>query len=112
MISVCVQREGAVLRADRMPLRRGETHLPALPLHDDAEGGGLRERGCGSPVSPTPPASVLAAAELAVRVVLDELEQNHEWPATVVEVRSAQPEPPFDQPGTVTSRPASDTETS
>lgn len=52
-----------------MPLRQGVSYLPALPLRD--ENTLVREQGCGSPVSPTPPGSVIAAAELAHRVVID-----------------------------------------
>ena len=70
VVAACVQRDGDVLRVDRLPLRGGESYLPALPLLDDAAH--PRERGCGSPVSPTPPGAVVAAAELAHRVVIDE----------------------------------------
>jgi molybdopterin/thiamine biosynthesis adenylyltransferase len=101
VVSVCVQRAGDVLRVDRMPLRRGEAHLPALPLHDDATD--LRERGCGSPVSPTPPGAVVAAAELAHRVVIDHATHTCLLPATIAEVRSPQPEPPYHRIGQVTS---------
>lgn len=101
VVSACVQRDGEVLRVDRMPLRRGEVHLPALPPRDDTAG--LRERGCGSPVSPTPPTAVVAAAELAVRVVLDEATRECALPATIADVRSPQPEPPYRRLGPVTS---------
>lgn len=107
VVSACVQRDGDVLRVDRMPLRRGEVHLPALPARDDA--GELRERGCGSPVSPTPSAAVVAAAELAVRVVLDEATGECALPATIVEVRSPQPEQPYQRVGPVTSAERSQT---
>lgn len=101
VVSACVQRDGEVLRVDRFPLRRGEGHLPALPLR--AGRTELREGGCGSPVSPTPPAAVVAAAELAVRVVLDEATRECALPATVAEVRTPQPEPLYDRVGPVTS---------
>jgi molybdopterin/thiamine biosynthesis adenylyltransferase len=101
VVSACVQRDGDVLRVDRMPLRRDEVHLPALPARDDMAG--LRERGCGSPVSSTPPTAVVAAAELAVRVVLDEATRECALPATIADVRSPQPEPPYDRLGPVTS---------
>lgn len=101
VISVCVQRAGDVLRVDRMPLRRGEKHLPALPLLDNSIG--LRERGCGSPVSPTPPGAVVTAAELALRFVLDEATYECALPATVVDVRRPQPEPPYQRVGQITS---------
>jgi hypothetical protein len=89
------------LRVDRMPLRHGETHLPALPLLDDSTH--LRERGCGSPVSPTPPGAVIAAAELAHRVVLDEATRTCALPASIADVRCPQPEPPYDRVGVVTA---------
>jgi hypothetical protein len=101
VVSVCVQRDGDVLRVDRMPLRRGETHLPPLPRRDDTTH--LLERGCGSPVSPTPPGAVIAAAELAHRVVIDEATHACELPATIAEVRRAQPEHAYQKVGTVAS---------
>lgn len=101
VVSVCAQRAGDVVRVDRMPLRGTEVHLPALPLLDDATG--LRERGCGSPVSPTPPGAVVAAAELAHRVVIDEATRACLLPATIADVRNPQPEPPYHRPGLVTS---------
>lgn len=101
VVSVCVQRDGNVLRVDRLPLRPGEVHLPALPLLDGTTG--LRERGCGGPVSQTPPGVVVAAAELALRVVLDEATRECALPATVAEVRNAQPEPPYHQVGPLSS---------
>lgn len=63
LVSACLQRGDALARVDRYPLRPGETHLPA----DDGPftGPTLREPGCGQPVSPTPPAAVACAAELA-----------------------------------------------
>lgn len=96
VVSACVQRDGDVLRVDRMPLRSGENHLPALELVDDATH--LRERGCGSPVSPTPPGAVVAAAELAHRVVIDEATERT-LPATLVDVRTPQDQPPFNRTG-------------
>lgn len=103
VVSACVQREGDVLRVDRMPLRNGEAHLQPLPLLETRATSKLRERGCGSPVSSTPPAAVVAAADLALRVVLDEATRACELPATLAEVRSPQAEQPFDQVGLVTS---------
>lgn len=101
VVSVCVQRDGGVLRVDRMPLRRGEAYLSPLPLLDSTTH--LRERGCGSSVSPTPPPAVVAAAELAFRVVLDEATHECALPATIADVRQAQLEPPYHQVGLVTS---------
>lgn len=101
VVSACVQRDGDVLRADRIPLRGADKYLPALPLLDDSAH--AREQGCGSPVSPAPPGAVIAAAELACQIVIDEATRECSMPATVAEVRRAQPEPPFDQVGRVTS---------
>jgi hypothetical protein len=101
VVSTCVQRDGDVLRADRLPLRGGERYLPALPLLDDSAY--ERERGCGSPISPTPPGAVIAAADLACEVVIDEATRSCSLPATIAKVRRAQPEPPFDKVGRITS---------
>jgi hypothetical protein len=101
VVAACVQRDGDVLRVDRLPLRGKERHLPALPLLDDDAH--PREQGCGSPVSPAPPGAVIAAAELAHRVVIDEATRACTLPATVAEVRYAQPEPPYDRVGRITS---------
>ncbi|AXB44624.1 hypothetical protein A4R43_20705 [Amycolatopsis albispora] len=101
VVSVCVQRDGDVLRVDRLPLRHGERHLSPLPAVEHISP--LRERGCGSPVSPTPPGAVVAAAELALRVVIDEVTAERKFPATVADVRRPQDQPPFDVLGWVTS---------
>ena len=101
VVSACVQRDGDVLRVDRLPLRGKERYLLALPLLDDAAH--PREQGCGSPVSLAPPGAVIAVAELAHRVVIDEATRACTLPATIAEVRSAQPEPPYDRVGRVTS---------
>lgn len=101
VVSVCTQRDGDVLRVDRLPLRPDESHLPPLPALEHAAQ--LREQGCGSPVSPTSPGAVVAAAELALRVVIDEVTAERKLPATVADVRSPQDQPPFDVVGRVTS---------
>lgn len=101
VVSVCVQRAGDVIRVDRMPLRGTETYLPALPPLDDTTD--LRERGCGSSISPTPPGAVLAAAELAHRFVIDEATRECALPATIVDVLKPQPEPPYNQAGMIRS---------
>ncbi|PNE16090.1 hypothetical protein B1H26_27760 [Amycolatopsis sp. BJA-103] len=101
VVSVCVQRDGHVLRVDRMPLRPGESYLPPLPALEHASQ--LRERGCGAPISPTPPGAVVAAAELALRVVIDEVTAERKLPATVADVRKPQDQPPFDVIGWITS---------
>ncbi|RSD10311.1 ThiF family adenylyltransferase [Amycolatopsis eburnea] len=101
VVSVCVQRDGDVLRVDRMPLRPGEDHLPSLALLDRSSE--LRERGCGSPVSPTPPGAVVAAAELALQAVIDQATGDQTLPATLADVRRPQDQPPFDRVGLVAS---------
>jgi hypothetical protein len=101
VVSVCVQRDGDVLRVDRIPLRPGEVHLPPLAAVEHTSR--LRERGCGSPVSPTPPGAVVAAAELALQVVIDEATGDRILPATLADVRRPQGQPPFDRIGRLSS---------
>lgn len=103
VVSACVQRDGDVVRADRMPLRASETYLPPLTRADDNH---PRERGCDSPVSLTPPGAVVAAAELACRVVIDEVSGSRSMPASIADVRRPQPEAPFDRLGLVLVSPA------
>ena len=101
VISACLQREGAVARIDRFPQRNNESYLPALPLLDERDQ--PREKGCGSPVSRTPPASVMRAAELACRFVIDEATRTSSLPASFADVIHAQPEAPYDRVGLVSS---------
>jgi molybdopterin/thiamine biosynthesis adenylyltransferase len=67
IVSVCLQREGAVIRVDHLPQPADATDLvPAvapLPYDPDAP----REAGCGDPVSRTPPSAVVEAAAVACR---------------------------------------------
>jgi hypothetical protein len=98
LVAVCLQREGGIARVDRWPLTDGETHLPPVPEHVVD---GVRERGCGDLVSLTPPHSVSTAANLAVRVLLDQLAQTQLLPATVVEVLRPQADAPYDKLGQV-----------
>jgi len=102
VVSACVQRDGDVVRVDRMPLRSSETYLPPLTRDDDDNQ--PRERGCGSPVSLTPPGAVLAAAELACRVIIDEVSGSRSLPGSLADVRQPQPEAPFDRLGLVSTR--------
>lgn len=107
VVSVCVQRNGDVLRVDRFPLRGVEKHLPALaPLSPANEEDLAYERGCGSPVSLTPPGAVMAAAEWGSQVAIDEATLECSLPASIVEVRRPQLDPPYDELGTHTSGPA------
>lgn len=104
VISACVQREGQVIRVDRLTRGREEQHLPPLERNPDEVT--LEDPGCGDPVSVTPPASVLRAATLVVEVAILELREKGSAPATTVDVLVAQPEAPYDVAGRVTSRTA------
>lgn len=95
VVSVCVQRQGGLVRVDRFPLRETEQHLPALP---PVPGAASREHGCDEPVSSTPPTSVVAAAALASRTVINELTHDRKLPATLVNVLVPQ-EAPYEQLG-------------
>jgi molybdopterin/thiamine biosynthesis adenylyltransferase len=67
ILSVCLQREGSVIRVDHFPQPAEATDvIPAvapLPYDPDAP----REAGCGEPVSRTPPSAVVEAAAVACR---------------------------------------------
>ncbi|MFB8125943.1 ThiF family adenylyltransferase [Streptomyces bacillaris] len=103
VISACVQREGDIARVDRLPPRSGDSYLPPLSPVEDSDQ--LREYGCGSPVSRTPPGAVIDAADLACQVVIDEVTEARELPASLANVRRAQPEPPYTRIGLVSSEP-------
>jgi ThiF family len=105
LVSVCLQREGAIARADRFPLRDGEQHLAPVP---SLPGPPLlpRERGCGDPVSLTPPVAVYAAAELGCRLALDQLRGDHRLPATLLEVLGPQDDAPYDRLGLLNAAPS------
>ncbi|TDO44170.1 molybdopterin/thiamine biosynthesis adenylyltransferase [Kribbella sp. VKM Ac-2527] len=107
LVSVAVMRDGGVARVDRFPLRFDERHRPPVTPRDDLPGP-YRERGCGDIVSPTPPSAVVAAAELATQVSLDELTNDRRLPATVLRVLRPQPDAPYDTLRTLTSDPGSD----
>ncbi len=96
LIAVYIQRDGGVVRVDRSPLRDGESRLETLPPLSDSKRVLLREGGCGNPVSPTPPSSVLAAASLGCRAATDILTGRLELPASVAAVLNAQEEAPYD----------------
>jgi molybdopterin/thiamine biosynthesis adenylyltransferase len=101
VISACIQRQGQVIRVDRLSIGAEEAHLP--PLERDAGENLLEDPGCGSPVSMTPPASVLRAATLVVEVAVLEFQEKGSAPATTVDVLVAQPESPYQVTGRVTS---------
>ena len=101
VITVCVQREGGIARADRFPLRGDEQHLAAVPVMPWPAP--VRERGCGDAVSLTPPSAVAAAAELAVELARDELTFRCALPASVLRVLQPQPDSPYDRLSTLTA---------
>jgi molybdopterin/thiamine biosynthesis adenylyltransferase len=94
-VSVCLQREGQVVRVDRHPLAPGEAHEPELAPRPPA-GPVLREGGCGDPVSPAPPWACAIAAGLATAVVTDLLTGRGEYPPTLLEALRPQPEAGLD----------------
>lgn len=104
VISACIQRQGQVVRVDRLTLDTEEEHLP--PLKRDPGEVMLEDPGCGSPASVSSPASVLRASALAVEVATLELREKGSAPATTVDVLVAQPEGPYDVAGRVTSQTA------
>ena len=103
VVAVCVQRDGGIARADRVPLRGDEDHLPVVPVPTQSASP-IRERGCGDSVSPTPPSAVVAAAELAVELARDELTLECSLPASVLRVLQSQPDEPYTTVTTMTSR--------
>jgi hypothetical protein len=103
MLTVCVQREGGIARADRFPLRNDEQHL--LPVPQLLGPPQARERGCGDAVSLTPPSAVVAAAELAVEVARDELTLECALPASALRVLQPQPDAPYDRLITLVAAP-------
>lgn len=94
MVTVCVQRDGGIARADRFPLQADEQHLPPVPELPEAPAP-LVERGCGDSVSPTPPGAVVAAAELGVEMAVDRLCGSELTPATLLRVLAPQPDEPY-----------------
>jgi hypothetical protein len=110
VVSVCVQRDGAIARADRLPLREDEDHLPVVPRRAQSAAP-MRERGCGDSVSPTPPSAVVAAAELAVELARDELTLDCSLPASVLRVLQSQPDEPYTTVSTMTSGRCTNTDT-
>ncbi|MER6589657.1 ThiF family adenylyltransferase [Micromonospora chalcea] len=89
VVSVCIQRQGAVARVDRFPLRGAERHHE--PLAPGSKTDATPEYGCDEPVSSTPPGAVVAAAALACRVAIDELTYNCKMPATLIEAYEPPP---------------------
>lgn len=71
-VSVALYGAGAVARVDRLGKGTApwERRLPPV-VRSGPEG--VPESGCGDPVSQTPPSSVVAAASLAARVIVDTL---------------------------------------
>lgn len=97
LVAVCTQRNGNVVRVDRLPARRHERHDPPLPRSEQEVE--VYERGCGSPISVSAPGAVMHAAELACRVVLDAGIRELAYPATLIDVREPQPEIKYSERG-------------
>lgn len=103
MISVCLQRDGGIARVDRFPLWEDEHHLEPIPLLE-SKSKKVYEKGCGSPVSTTPPLAVVKAAALGSQVALDQINNMGQYlPATIIEIITPQPNEPYDKLGTITS---------
>lgn len=102
VVSVCVQRDGGIARVDRFPLREFESHLVPVPARI-VEGSFGYEQGCGSPVSMTPPMSVVRAATIACQVALNELGAAPASPATILDIIEVQDDEPYNKIGTITS---------
>ena len=92
LVSVCIQREGDLMRADRWPLAAGQNHAPPVPAKATPQE--LRESGCGDPVSPAPPAAAVEAAALAWRVSCDLLTGRLLFPPSVVQTSVPEDGPP------------------
>ncbi len=101
VVSVAVHRSGGVIRSDRWPRSDGGAPAP-IPAHPDGEVE-LFEGGCGDPVSTTPAASVLEAAGLASRHVIDLLTGVNALPDSIVQVLTPQPDAPYQSIGVVTA---------
>lgn len=99
VVAVAVHRAGGIVRSDRWP-RTSQSAPAPIPMHPDGEPE-LRESGCGDPVSATPPVAVIEAAGLATRHIVDLLLQEFALPESVVQVLVPQPDPPYQQLGTI-----------
>jgi molybdopterin/thiamine biosynthesis adenylyltransferase len=100
VVSVCLQRDGQVVRVDRAPLGAGEVYQPAIPRVERPESE-LRESGCGDPVSPAPPWSCSVAAALALAVTSDALTGRDDYGPSTIQVLVPQPDAPYDTIGLV-----------
>ncbi len=67
MISAAIQDDGDTFRIDVLPPLDGCASLPSSARGAQGAGSVAYEAGCGSPVSPTPPHTVIEAAAAAVR---------------------------------------------
>lgn len=109
-IEAALYRAGAVVRVDR--LGAGTATAAGRPQRVDALPGdeGVRETGCGDPVSPSSPVAVAATAALAARMTIDTLRPRRQrlLRDCIVEVLSptsaarAAADDPYLQTGTVT----------
>jgi hypothetical protein len=93
LVSICIQRDGGIVRGDRWPLVPDEKHASPVPPRES--GLELREAGCGDPVSPAPPVAVLEAAALGWRMAADILTGRREFPPSVVQVVAPQKDEPY-----------------
>jgi molybdopterin/thiamine biosynthesis adenylyltransferase len=84
MISACLVGGGSIARVDRWPLKEGEEHMPVVD--DGAPRTVLREGGCGDPVSPASPVSVVAAAGLAADSAVGLLTDGNVAPTVAITV--------------------------
>lgn len=99
VVSVAVHRTGGVIRSDRWP-RAPEGAPDPIPVHPDGEHV-LFEGGCGDPVSTTPAASVVEAAGLASRHIVDLLAESNALPDSIVQILTPQPDAPYQSLGVV-----------
>jgi len=74
-VSVALHRRGNVVRVDRLGPGTDAWEERPPPVIESGDGG-VSETGCGDPVSPAPPTSVIAAAALACRMVVDTLQPH------------------------------------
>ncbi len=89
-VTVCLQHDGRIARVDRSPLAPGEVYSDPVAatqiLHP-----GLREGGCGDPVSPSPPWAVMTAASLVTGMATDMLTDRNQYPPTTIQVLVSEP---------------------
>lgn len=97
-VKVGLHRAGTVMRADRYGPKTTRREWRPAPIARVPGPPGVRETGCGDPVSPTPPASVHAAAALGCRMAIDALRdrRQRQLPDTIVETLAPHAAPDSD----------------